>query len=171
MDTRGIIVVLLILLVVGWLVWRVGVAPSMLEASQSDVHFPTVSGQNLDREAFTFPEEFLGDINILLVPFLEPQQQIVNTWIPFSQELEASYEGVAYYEFPTIDSRGPIFRTLLNEGMRAGIPDQLSRERTVTLYLDTTEFMETTGIPSKNEVHILLVNRNGDILWLSVIHI
>jgi hypothetical protein len=49
--------------------------------------------------------------------------------------------------------------------MRAGIPDETARERTVTLYIDTRKFMEATDIPGKDAVHILLVNRSGDILW------
>ncbi len=66
---------------------------------------------------------------------------------------------------PTIDERNVLSRTFINEGMRAGIPDQTARERTVTLYIDTTAFRQATGIPGNDEVHILLVNRAGDILW------
>jgi hypothetical protein len=49
--------------------------------------------------------------------------------------------------------------------MRAGIPNARARARTVTLYIDTARFMQALGIPSKNEVHVLLVDRQGGILW------
>ena len=49
--------------------------------------------------------------------------------------------------------------------MRAGIPDARARERTITLYIDMARFMRALGIPSKNEVHVLLVDRSGGILW------
>ena len=49
--------------------------------------------------------------------------------------------------------------------MRAGIPNAKARERTITLYVDTARFMRALGIPSKNEVHVLLVDRRGGILW------
>jgi hypothetical protein len=114
---------------------------------------------------FQFPRDFAGDLNLLFVPFLQYQQATVNTWVPFAQDLEASFPGVIYYELPTIDERPMLARTFINEGMRAGIPDQTARERTITLYIDMDKFMQATGIPDKNEVHTLLVNRDGEILW------
>lgn len=150
---------------VSLMAWPVMVRQSRLEVGSNDVHFPTVSGFNLDREEFEFPRDFAGELNLLFVPFLQRQQLTVNTWVPFAQTLEATYPGVVYYELPTIDRRPMLSRTFINEGMRAGIPDQTARERTVTLYIDTAQFMRTTEIAGKNDVHILLVNRDGDIIW------
>lgn len=148
-----------------FLAWRVGVRQSRLIINSDEVHFPTVSGFNLDRQEFEFPRDFAGELNLLFIPFLQHQQSTVNTWIPFAQELEASFPGVVYYELPTIDELPMMARTFVNEGMRAGIPDRTARERTITLYIDTSRFMQSTDIPNKNEVHILLVNRSGEILW------
>ena len=72
---------------------------------------------------------------------------------------------LAYYELPTINELPALSRTFINEGMRAGIPNAKARERTVTLYIDLARFMRALGIPSKNEVHVLLVDRQGSILW------
>jgi len=149
----------------GGLLWRVAPHQSLLEVSREEVHFPTVSGFNLNRQEFTFPQDLAGELNILFVPFLQRQQLVVNTWMPFAQETEEAFPGVVYYELPTIDEMPTISRMFVNEGMRAGIPDETARERTVTLYIDTKSFMEATDIPGKDEVHILLVNRGGDILW------
>lgn len=154
--------------VFGGLLWRLAPNQSLLEVSRGDIHFPTVSGFNLNREEFTFPQDLAGELNILFVPFLQRQQLVVNTWIPFAQETEAAFPGVAYYELPTIDKMPSLSRMFVNEGMRAGIPDETARERTVTLYIDTSEFMVAADIPGKDQVHILLVNRSGDILWRTV---
>ncbi|MBP7960626.1 MAG: hypothetical protein KBG20_15515 [Caldilineaceae bacterium] len=145
--------------------WRFGVQRSVLDVSRDDVHFPTVSGTNLDRQEMTFPADFAGALNILFVPFLQSQQPVVDTWVPFAQDAEAAFPGVVYYELPTINNMPGLARTFINEGMRAGIPDQTSRERTVTLYIDMAKFMGATGITGRDEVHTLLVNRDGDILW------
>jgi hypothetical protein len=136
-----------------------------LEVGSDSVQFPTVSGSNLNRQEFEFPRDFRGDLNLLFVPFLQPQQVVVNTWLPFADTLEASVLRFAYYELPTIDELPALSRTFINEGMRAGIPDASARERTVTLYISTARFMQALGIPSKNEVHVLLVDRRGGILW------
>jgi len=160
-----IVGLLLATAVFGGLLWRLAPNQSLLEVSREDVHFPTVSGFNLNRQEFTFPQDLAGELNILFVPFLQRQQLVVNTWIPFAQETEAAFPGVVYYELPTIDEMPSLSRMFVNEGMRAGIPNETARERTVTLYIDTSEFMEATDIPGQDEVHILLVNRSGDILW------
>jgi hypothetical protein len=145
--------------------WRIGVGKSRLEVQSEKTHFPTVSGFNLERKELVLPRDLAGKLNILFVPFQRQHQATVDTWIPFAREMEATYDEVAHYELPTIDEMPMLSRTFLNEGMRAGIPDPVARERTITLYIDTAKFRQATGIPNRNEVHILLVNREGDILW------
>ncbi len=165
MLSRNLILLGIALIGASILVWRIAVRRSRLVITSDQVHFPTVSGFNLDRQEFEFPRDFAGELNLLFVPFLQYQQLTVNTWIPFALELEASHPGIVYYELPTIDERPMLARTFINEGMRAGIPDQMARSRTVTLYIDTAKFMQAIGIPGKDQVHILLVDRAGQILW------
>jgi len=138
---------------------------SRLEISSDSSKFPTVSGFNLNRQELELPRDFLGDLNLLFVPFLQYQQTIVNTWIPLADKLESSYPELAYYELPTINELPALSRTFINEGMRAGIPNAKARERTVTLYIDLEKFMRALSIPTKDEVHVLLVDRQGSILW------
>jgi hypothetical protein len=101
----------------------------------------------------------------VIVPFQRYQQTLVNTWIPTAQEIEASYPGFIYYELPTIYEMPVISRTFLNEGMRAGIPDQTARERTITLYLNKETFKSALDIPTEDDIYLFLINRNGEILW------
>jgi hypothetical protein len=147
------------------MVWQFAPKRSILNLTRQEVHFPTVSGFNLNRQEYQFPRDLAGELNILFVPFKQHQQSTVNTWIPFAQETEAAFPGVVYYELPTIDEMPALSRIFVNEGMRAGIPDETARERTITLYIDTGKFMRATAIPDKDAVHIMLVNREGDILW------
>lgn len=160
-----IAIVFVILLGLVFLSWRLTVGRSRLEVTSNQVQFPIVSGYNLDRQEIEFPRDFGGDLNLLFVPFLQEQQSIVNTWIPLAQDLEATFPQVIYYELPTIEELPAIARTFVNEGMRAGIPDPKARQRTITLYIDLEKFMRATGIPDRSDVHILLVNRKGEILW------
>ena len=138
---------------------------SRLEVGSDSAQFPTVSGFNLNRQELEFHRDFRGDLNLLFVPFLQFQQAIVNTWIPFADQLESALPELAYYELPTINELPALSRTFINEGMRAGIPNAKARERTVTLYIDMARFMRASAFPRKNEVHVLLVDRQGGILW------
>ena len=154
------------LVVVGaGLTWKIMPSKSKLLVLRDEPHFPVVSGFNLDRQEFEFPRDFGGDYNLVMVPFQRYHQEIVNTWIPFAQEVEASFPGFIYYELPTIYEMPALSRTFLNEGMRAGIPDQTARERTITLYLNKDTFKSALGIPNENDIYLFVVDRSGEILW------
>lgn len=152
----------------GLVIWwgsRVMVGRSRLAPTRDEIHFPQVSGYNLMREEFIFPEDFQGSYNLVIIPFQQRQQADVNTWIPAAQELERIFPDLVYYELPTIYQLPALSRTFINEGMRAGIPDPTSRERTVTFYLDKSVFKQALGIDTEEEIQLFLVDRQGTILW------
>jgi hypothetical protein len=156
------------ILAIGLLFWlgsRIGVGKSRLAITQEGTHFPVVSGYNLMRVEYEFPQDFEGSYNLLFIPFQQWQQRQVNTWIPAAQELEREKQGLIYYEFPTIYELPGFSRTFINEGMRAGIPDQTARERTITLYLDKESFKDALAIKDEETITVLLVNSDGEILW------
>jgi len=85
----------------------------------------------------------------MLIAFQQWQQRQVDTWLPLAQRLEATYSALRYYELPTIRRLNTLARTFINEGMRAGIPDPVARERTITLYVDKRAFREMLGLCSE----------------------
>ena len=168
MITIRFVLITIALIGAAGLVWKIAPARSKLLVLRSDTHFPVVSGFNLNRQEYEFPRDFDKDYNLVIVPFQRYQQQIVDTWIPFAQEVEASFPGFVYYELPTIYEMPVLSRTFLNEGMRAGIPDQTARERTITLYLDKDTFKSALDISSEGDIHLFLVDRDGRILWRTI---
>jgi hypothetical protein len=161
-------VILAALLIIGMLSFlssRIGVGKSRLGVIREGAHFPIVSGNNLMRIEYEFPRDFEGEYNLLFVPFQQWQQREVNTWIPAAQQLEQERKGLVYYELPTIYELPALSRTFINEGMRAGIPDQTARERTITLYLDKERFKKALAIDSEDAITVLLVDNEGTILW------
>jgi len=104
-----------------------------------------VSGSNLLREKMTLPQDFQGKLNLLFIPFEQWQQMEVDSWMPLAKEVEQQVNDLAYYELPTIQSRNPIYQMFLNEGMRAGIPNPKTRERTITLYVDKAAPAKSTS--------------------------
>jgi hypothetical protein len=128
------------------------------------MQFPKVSGRNLDREHLTFPEDFTGQYNIVLIAFQQWQQTTVNTWLPFVRDQIAVHDGLTYYEFPVIQSMNMLSRWFINEGMRAGIPDPVARQKTITLYLNKRAFRNALDITTEQEITILLVDHDGQVL-------
>jgi len=154
-------------LMIGFLIWKIAPGKSILLINREGPHFPTVSGYNLNREEFEFPRDFGGTLNLVIIPFKQEQQIIVNTWISTMQEIEAAVPGFIYYELPTIYEMPMLSRTFLNEGMRAGIPDETARQRTITLYLDKASFKNALDIQTEDDIYLLLVDQKGNILWRS----
>jgi len=127
--------------------------------------FPTVNGSNLLREKLTLPRDFQGRFNLVFIAFEQWQQMEVDSWMALAKELEEQFDGLVYYELPTIQSRNTLFKMFINEGMRAGIPNPKTRERTITLYLDKTDFRSALGMLDEEHIYILVVDRHGNELF------
>jgi hypothetical protein len=123
--------------------------------------FPTVSGSNLLRKKLTLPQDFQGKLNLVFIPFERWHQVEVDSWSALAEELEGKYEGLVYYELPTLQNGGSIYKIFLNEGMRAGIPNPKTRERTITLYLDKVDFRAALDMTDEEHIYILVVDRQG----------
>jgi hypothetical protein len=129
------------------------------------VRFPQVSGANLERKRLALPQDFEGQVNVLLIAFQQWQQGEVNTWIPAVQQLEATYPNARYYELPTIRKLNRLAQAFINGGMRTGIPDRLARVRTITLYLEKDAFRRALELPDEDHIHVLLIDADGQVLW------
>jgi hypothetical protein len=123
--------------------------------------FPTVNGSNLLRQKLTLPQDFQGRLNLVFIPFERWHQMEVDSWSALAEELEEKYEGLVYYELPTLQNGGSIYKIFLNEGMRAGIPNPKTRERTITLYLDKADFRAALDMTDEEHIYVLVVDRQG----------
>lgn len=133
------------------------------------MNFPKISGANLLRKQVELPRDLEGEYNILFIPFKQRQQTDVDSWAPFAARLEADFPTVCYYELPTIQEMGFLRRTFINEGMRAGIPNPKTRQRTITLYINKSLFRRILGIGSEDEITVMLIRRtDGEVLWRTI---
>jgi hypothetical protein len=174
MERKKKMEILVILLTIGLVIggiaafMKISPAKSKLQVTGDESNFPIVSGFNLNRQELVLPKDFEGQLNLVLVAFQQSQQAVVNTWLPFAQNLESEMPGFMYYELPTIYEMPSFSRTFINEGMRAGIPDPTARERTITLYIDKETFKAGLGISSEQQISVFLVDSGGKILWREV---
>ena len=129
------------------------------------MRFPEVSGSNLLRQKVTLPGDLQGELNILFVAFQQWHQAWVDSWVPTARQVEQAFPAVQFYELPVIGKMNRFSQTFINEGMRAGIPDLMARERTITLYLDKKAFREALQLPGEDDIYVLLLDRQGRVLW------
>jgi hypothetical protein len=130
--------------------------------------FPVVEGRSLTGRRMTLPEDFAGDLNVVLVAFKRHQQDDVDTWTPRLQEMAAGRPGLRVYELPTLAGSYRIMRSFIDGGMRGGIPDTAVRAATITLYIDKRPYKAALRIPNEDEIHVFLVERGGRIRWRAV---
>jgi hypothetical protein len=130
-------------------------------ASSAPRFFPEVVGRNLEGLEFQLPVDFGGAVNLVLVAFRREQQALVDTWLPPAAALADSVGDLQYYELPVLSRGYKLVRRFIDGGMRAGISDLDSRERTITLYIDKKSFREALGIPNEDTIYVLVLGSDG----------
>jgi hypothetical protein len=129
--------------------------------------FPEVEGVSLADARLTLPGGLKGERNLLAVAFHRSHQKEVDTWIPLFRELEEAVPGLAGYEIPTIQGVWKPLRWFIDGGMKSAIPDPLTRRRTVTVYGDVDRVTEGLGLPDRDRIAVVLIDRRGEVLWMT----
>jgi hypothetical protein len=127
--------------------------------------FPKVSGKDLNGVEHTIPDKLEGKLNLLVVAFLQWQVRPIETWVPFLQSLVDEHPGIQFYELPTLREFNVLSQWFIDSGMRGGIRDKEMRARTITLYIDKSEFTQALEIPTEDTIYLFLVDCDGNILW------
>lgn len=165
-----------------WMIWLITaalvvavvfVARGVIQVSVGDVRinpddpvrFPEVSGSNLEGRTYNLPSDFEGELNIVALVFFGHHQSWVNSWVSIASRLTRANPKLHFYEIPTLTNDNKPFRGLIDGIMHSGIPDKTAREATITLYLNRVQFLKTAGLPHDRTIYVLLVNRQGQILW------
>ncbi|NHJ05950.1 MAG: hypothetical protein EAX90_14075 [Candidatus Heimdallarchaeota archaeon] len=126
--------------------------------------FPNIKGSNLEGRKFSIPKDLDGELNFLIIPFLRHQQFLVDRWVIHLSKLQKKYPFFEYYEIPTLAKTYTTVRFMIDGGMRAGIPDVKTRERTITVYTLKGPLKKKLGIDTEQTIYLYLLK--GDlILW------
>ncbi|MFX1470390.1 MAG: hypothetical protein ACFFB8_17240 [Promethearchaeota archaeon] len=127
--------------------------------------FPEVIGQNLEFEKFNLPYNLAGKLNLVIIPFRRWHQDLVDQWSFYLNSLEEKYSNFKYYEIPTLNRGYKVMKFMIEGGMRAGIPDKKVRERTITIYVNKSQFKKELEIQTEDTIHLFLINKKGEIIW------
>lgn len=132
---------------------------------QTEARFPPITGETLTGRTLHLPGEFEAPLNLVFVAFRRAHQSDIDTWMPVADELESAFPDVRSYELPVMSRRYAPARILIDRGMRAGIPDDDIRDRTVTVYTDKRVVRRALDIDDEEDIHALLVDREGTVYW------
>jgi hypothetical protein len=129
------------------------------------LNFPKVSGTNLEGRRFNLPNDFEGTLNVVVVAFRREQTALIEGWADNLEKIEREYQGTRYYELPVLSRSYSPLRWWIDGGMRAGITDSRSRNRTITVYTTKNTFKNVLAIVNEETIHIYLIDKSGKVQW------
>lgn len=130
------------------------------------LRLPTVTGLDLDNQGRTFPDDFQGDYNLVVMPFDREQQVLAITWLPIFQDLRAEYPSLAYYSIAALPDLAPAIRLLVMGGMSAGVRDETTRAASIVVFLEEQErFLQSLTIPNPDVIQVFVFGRDGTVYW------
>ena len=130
-----------------------------------EVIFPAIQARNLEGRTFHLPQDFEGELNIVLIAFDAWQQSLVDSWGPQLAALSASFAFLGVYELPVISSIYSLARPLIDGGMAANIASRDVREHTLTVYTSVSLVTGPLHIESTRTITVVLVDRTGRVYW------
>ena len=142
------------------------------QASQNDdtsksAFFPPLSSYSLDKAKINLPADFAGQLNLLLISFQPEQMTQINTWMPIAQALQHTNFNFRWYRMPVSSRENFIFRWWDDSSMRSDETDPETWPWIVPLYVDKGSFRRDLQIGNEHQIAVLLVNKQGRVLWRS----
>ncbi|MEM5549542.1 hypothetical protein WNY63_02175 [Pseudoalteromonas neustonica] len=128
----------------------------------SGQQFPIVNGENLEQKRITIPTDFNEQLSLLLIGYKQDSQFDIDRWLI---GLDMTGVTIPTYELPTIQGMAPrMFSTLIDNGMRKGIPKELWGG-VITIYKDGDAVQAFTGNENPNNTRVVLLDSDGTIIY------
>jgi hypothetical protein len=142
------------------------------EAGGSPARFPAVTGRSLLGAELALPRDFPAERTLAVVAFRQWHQARVDRWIaravadgvPPTPRGHTGVLPAAVVELPVLATGWRPVRRFIDGGMTAGIGDPDVLARTITVYTDVSRFQRSLAIPGSEDVHALVVTRDGTVL-------
>jgi len=125
--------------------------------------FPEIIAESLAKTRESIPESAKGKVALISVAFLRESQPQLDSWLEPFTEKYGSTQGFTFYEVPMISSGYKFMRSVIDGGMRAGIPKE-KHKNVVTMYGDVEKYMNALGLDSRFG-YAFLLDQEGIIQW------
>ena len=134
-----------------------------LDSSDSEtVETEELASEEAVEEPTPIAEDFKEKFTLLLIGYKQNSQFDIDRWLI---ALDMTETQVNAYEIPTIQGLFPqMFSTVIDNGMRAGIPKALWKG-VVTVYDDGEKVQALTGNENASNARVVLLDEQGKILY------
>ena len=127
--------------------------------------FPAVTAYSLAKTKVSLPQDFGGKLNLLLLSFEREQQKDVDTWMPLVHDLKSANPNLRAFMFPVFPHENMLYRWWLALSLRGDVKAPGDLAFTMPLYLNKERFRQELQIPTEQEIVVLLVDKQGHVLW------
>lgn len=141
------------------------VGASQKSAPPEPAVFPPLTSYSLNKTKLNLPGDFAGRLDLLLISFRPEQQPQIDTWMPVAEGLQHTNFDFRWYQMPVSDRENFIFRWWDNSSMRSDETDPERWPWIVPLYVETHSFRRSLRIGTDRQISVLLVNKQGNVLW------
>ena len=129
------------------------------------MQFPALKVRDLEGVEHVIPDGLNGGPHIVILAFHQWHQSLVEQWKPDLEALALRHPGIEVWEVPSLSSGYRLFRSGIDGGMRAAIPDLDTRRHTMTAYTDLHALAKDLELDTLDTVQLFLVDCSGTILW------
>lgn len=129
------------------------------------MEFPALKVRDLEGAEYVIPDELPGGPHVIILAFERWQQILVDRWKAPLEKIAADHPGTEVWEVPSLSRGYRLFRSGIDGGMRAGIPDPDVRRHTLTTYTDLAALTRALEIDTRATVHVFVVDCDGSVRW------
>ncbi len=129
---------------------------------------PAFSSQSLTGVSYSFPQSLKKPYTAVIVAFSPKKQNEVNQWLAELKPLASQNNRFTYYELPVMDSKYKVSKSVIETFMKKTVPDKATQQRIIPVFTDLNSFSRSLSISNKKDIHIVLVDQTGTVLWSTV---
>lgn len=138
-----------------------------LQAVAGPTTLPVLEATTLDGVTRSVPGDLVGELNLLLVAFEKRHEQDSHTWTEAAIELAMEYPDFTLYGVPVLPASMGWLRPIVLAFLDARYDHPVQRAQILLTFTNPKDFRETVGIDDPDQIHALLVDKHGQILWRS----
>lgn len=150
--------------------WLVAIAAaltlSFAAPNESSVmgRMPSVAAQRLDKIPVPIPEGLPAERTLALITFQGAQRAEIEGWID-GLGLRDAKNPIAWMRMPIVEDPGTAdARAVIENKLLARYPNAGDRAQLVPVFTDRAAFIRAAGLGGPDQVHAVVVNRNGEVL-------
>ena len=129
------------------------------------MRFPIIVTRDLEGRRYEVPGDLPVGPRVLVIAFQRWHTSQVDTWAPALDRIVETHPGATWWEIPALSRVYTPMRPYIDGGMRAGIPDPVSRRKTLTSYTDLKSLGTALGLKGFDNVAVVLVDADSEVLW------